>query len=66
MIMINDDFICPLSDEKIDYGWCNVMFDVLNGVLKESCVPEGYADKENFREICKNCESYKTMIELNS
>lgn len=63
--MINDDFICALTNEKIDFDCCGVMFDVVNHMLLKSCMPDCYTKNENFREICKNCESYKIMMELN-
>ena len=61
--MITDNFICALTNGKADFGWCGVMFDVVDGMAPISCVPDCYTQNENFREICKNCESYRKMAE---
>ena len=64
--MIDSNFVCPLTKEKADFGWCGVMLDVVTGFAPKTCVPDNYIQDENFKEICKNCESYNKMIELNS
>ena len=55
--MLNDDnILCPLIDNGIDVGDCVIYTDVVDRMLKESCIPEEFMEKENWREICKKCK----------
>lgn len=51
-----EDVFCPLVDERIDIGECIENTDVVDGIIKESTLPEQYKRKENWKEICKNCK----------
>ena len=55
---MNDDIFCPLVDAKIDTGECVENTDVVRGIIKEYTMPEEYKQKENWKEICKNCKYF--------
>ena len=55
---MNDEIFCPLIDAKIDIGECVENTDVVGGIIKEYTMPEEYKQKENWKEICKNCKYY--------
>ena len=50
---MEDKIICPLVDSEIEIIDC-----VENRDIKEVCIPEKYKKKENWKDICKNCEYY--------
>lgn len=47
--------LCPLVNRMIDAIDCIENVDVVNGLIKESCLPEEYKI-ENYKEICKACQ----------
>jgi len=53
-----DYVYCPLADHDIDSGDCMENRDVVAGNIMSSLshgLPEEYAVKENWKEICRNC-----------
>lgn len=48
--------ICPLVDKEIDSSECIENSDVAAGLIKGYTLPEEYKQKEDWREICKNCK----------
>ena len=50
---MEDKIICPLVDVKIDIIDC-----MENRDIKEDFIPEKYKQKEDWKEICKNCQYY--------
>ena len=55
---MEDRVRCPLIDDMIEAGDCVVYSDVANEMLKDSCIPEAFKVKEDWREICKNCKYF--------
>ena len=50
---------CPLIDNKeISDADCYDVCLVANKMLKASAIPEIFTQKEDFREICKNCKNH--------
>lgn len=56
--MKNDTIECPLIDDLIYIGDCVVYSDIASGMIKERCLPDKFKAKENWRDICKNCQYY--------
>lgn len=50
---------CPLVDEKITPGDCIENIDIVDGLIIESSLPDQYKQKENWKEICKNCKYHE-------
>ena len=53
-----DYVYCQLADHDIDSGDCMENRDVVAGNIMSSLtqgLPEEYAVKENWKEICRNC-----------
>ncbi len=53
-----DRVMCPLVDAEIEAIECVVNRDCVYGELVISCMPDEFKQKENFKDICKNCEWY--------
>lgn len=51
-----DNMICPLINELIDAGECIENQDIVDMFVKDIHLPLKYKEKENWREICKNCK----------
>ncbi len=47
---------CPLVDKTIEDIDCIENRDVVEGMIIESALPDKYKKKENWKNICKNCE----------
>lgn len=56
---MEDRIKCPLIDNMIEVGDCVVYSDVASGMLKENCIPEKFKEKNNWRDICKNCKYHE-------
>ena len=55
--MEDKNFIfCPLVDEKIENVDCVENRDVADGMYKEDCIPPKCRQKEQWKDICKNCK----------
>lgn len=50
-----DHVLCPLVNRMIEDIECIVNRDVVDRLLKESCIPAEFKI-DNFREICKECK----------
>lgn len=51
----NNRVMCPLVNKMIEDIDCIENRDVVEGLIKESSLPEEYK-VNNFRNICKNCK----------
>lgn len=56
---MEDNILCPLVDTLIDIGDCIENVDVVDGLIIESSLPDQYKQKENWKEICKNCKYHE-------
>lgn len=50
---MEDNIICPLIDSYITPVDC-----MENREIKESCIPQIFKQKDNWKEICKKCKYY--------
>ncbi len=50
--------ICPLINKEISDDDCYDVCLVANKMLKPSAIPEMFTQKEDFREVCKNCKNH--------
>lgn len=51
-----DEVYCPLTDTAIQSYECVETSDIAAGMFKERCLADKYKQKENWKEICKNCK----------
>ncbi len=56
---MGDNILCPLVDTLINIGDCIENIDVVDGLITESSLPDQYKQKENWKEICKNCKYHE-------
>lgn len=55
--MKNDEYVfCPLVDAEIEDIDCIENRDVADDMIAEESLPQKYKAKENWKEICLNCE----------
>jgi hypothetical protein len=50
---------CPLVNKEIDIGECVTIVDVCDGFVKETVISKSILKKENWKDICKNCEYHE-------
>lgn len=55
---MEDKIFCPLIDKDIIVADCVENTAVVDKLLKEDSLPKKFKQKENWREICKNCKYY--------
>lgn len=48
--------LCPLVDEMIEDIDCIENRDVADEMIKDSCLPQRFRRKKQWREICKECK----------
>ena len=54
---MEDKVRCPLIDmDHISLSECIENIDIAEGLIKETSMPEQFKKKENWREICRECE----------
>lgn len=53
---MEDSIRCPLIEDMIEIGDCVVYSDIASGMLKETCIPEKFRKKKNWRDICEKCK----------
>lgn len=49
--MKTDEIFCPLVEENITIDDC-----MENREIREASIPQKYKQKENWKDICKNCK----------
>lgn len=49
---------CPLVDFMIEKNNCLENAMIVSGFMDENIMIEKFKQKENWREICKNCKNY--------
>ena len=54
--MGNEKIICPLIEKEVDIIECIENRDCADGIILESSMPEKYTIKDNWKDICKNCQ----------
>lgn len=52
---MESNFMCPLLKKKIDDGYCYEINMVVSNLIKPDAL-EDHINKEEAKEICKNCE----------
>lgn len=57
--IFSNNVICPLVDELIDDGECIENQDIVDEFVRDDHLPEKYKEKNNWRDICKNCKYHK-------
>lgn len=54
--MNDTQVMCPLVDELIEDIDCIENREIADDNLIESCLPERFKKKDNWKEICKKCQ----------
>ena len=49
---------CPLVDLMIEESNCLENAMIVSGFMDENIMISKFKEKENWREICKNCENF--------
>ena len=52
----NNFVMCPLVEAEIEDIECIEVTDVAEQFLKEECISKKFKNKENWKEICKECK----------
>jgi len=54
--MKDDKKFCPLIDNEINGYECMENVDVVDGLIKESSLPDRYKTKDGWKDICIQCK----------
>lgn len=53
-----DGVKCPLVDFRIGRNNCLEMAMIAADFMTENAMPVNFKEKENWREVCKNCKNF--------